>query len=325
MVTSNLKVVPIISPFGSSHNPIFILSHNRPSIMTNLPVGESFTVRKEGSPLELVVRHEGAVLFSSDVFRYHIPEKDMGREMIVHKLLDGQSKTYCEFELTRHGDQIQVKMLAEPKREIPLRLVTENPPPCDLRMQAKTEINPPKALISADYRELRRVEILMDGDALPGYNAKLGERNIHSNFDRISIAEEKQLFDAILALKKEDYDSIQAWVDAVANKIDEKYNRTNPRSSRYRSALFQLALQQIGINSKYENGSRVGGCHISWVRVDIGNNGSFSYLIDLRSNKRGIVTVRDMEGKPLYINRYKNMLYFPSSDGNVVWRHKSQV
>ena len=200
-----------------------------------------------------------------------------------------------------------------------------------------------------NYGELGNIEVLQNGDILPGHDFVLGDPEtygrelltVNTGPDspiRPVLDQAKSMGDA---MKQSGYSDLEI-AEAIAKMVNEEFAKTQGHSivqngalmtvgafmegggcCRHRAALLQLALQEAGIKSHYVRGvagiGDGGGMH-AWVEVDAKGDGSYSYVIDPNLHVSGwIKSVKNKNGQKTY--KLGMITYSVNPDQlNVVWR-----
>ncbi len=235
---------------------------------------------------------------------------------IVSRDLEQGITEYGELVITRHGDEITVRLKdpkpkaapteSQPKKQI-LQTMRDSRISIEMARILAEEVNP------QNYEELINVYELQDGDILPGHNFVLGDKKTYDreilakNLHPGSAVYQSPAIYQILAeaeeMGKKHKGDMQSLADKVADMVDENYSSwqgdgakgalmtlghflENGGCCRHRAGLLRVALQKAGVRSRYVRGLQLLSGH-AWVEVDVKGDGSYSYVIDPNMKIRG--------------------------------------
>jgi predicted phosphodiesterase len=204
-----------------------------------------------------------------------------------------------------------------------------------------------------NYGELENIEVLQNGDILPGHDFVLGDPEtygrellvVNTGPDspiRPVLDQAKIMGDAM----KQSGCSTLEIAEAIARMVNEEFAKGQGHNignageamtigvfmegggcCRHRAALLQLALQEAGIKSHYVRGeASIGGGESgmhAWVEIDAKGDSSFSYVIDPNLHVSGWVKpqINNNGMKTYKLGKFGIFSYsVDPAQHNVVWR-----
>ncbi|MFH1829819.1 MAG: transglutaminase-like domain-containing protein [Pseudomonadota bacterium] len=238
-----------------------------------------------------------------------------------------------------------------------LRNPDDPPPPADDQSANLEPVAREGKLDPSKYKEIRNINVLRNGDVLPGSRFDINDPESFSregltiNFNKDSRAHEvlvraKKIGEEGRRKGRTNLEIATEVADMVQNNYAPGQGNSVVKNGehqtiglffeqggccRHRSALLHMALEKAGVPSRYVRGTLpiANSSPHAWVEVDINGNGSYSHIIDLnyrpRGNKENLRLVKNRSSERVHFEVMGIEYVVDPSQFNVVWRPKGNI